>query len=126
MTEQDRNLLYLQRLSTKLRPEIKTMYIGQRFKNAERTGDDKAAIGNSWKNYWQIFTQEDFPKTYPFCGLPMADDEIDGCHIKINGFLPGSWSVKKYIIPGHHGCNMQLGEEFDAKITVKAVEAIEK
>lgn len=46
MTEQDRNLLYLQMLSTKLRPEIKTMYIGQRFKNAERTGDDKAAIGN--------------------------------------------------------------------------------
>ena len=44
MTEQDRKLLYLQRLSTKLRPEIKTMYIGQRFKNAERTGDDKAAI----------------------------------------------------------------------------------
>ncbi len=42
------------------------------------------------------------------------------------GFLEGSWLSKKYIIPGHHGCNMQLDDEFDARIGVKAVEAIEK
>lgn len=41
-------------------------------------------------------------------------------------FLEGSWSSKKYIIPGHHDCNMQLGDEFDARIGIKAVEAIEK
>lgn len=126
MTEQERKLLYIKKLSTSLNPEIRTLFVGQHFKNAERTGDDKAAVGSSWKEYWQIFTQEDFPKICPFCGLPMAEDEIDGCHIKIQGLLSGSWSVKKYIIPGHHGCNMQLGEEFDAMITVKVVEAIEK
>lgn len=126
MTEQDGKLLYIKRLSTDLRPEIRTLFADQHFKNAERTGDDKTAVGRSWKEYWQIFTQEDFPTTCPFCGLPMNEDEVDGCHIKIKGSLLGSWSVKKYIIPGHHGCNMQLGEEFDAKITVKAVEAIEK
>ena len=94
--------------------------------NAVRTGDDRAAVGSSWKEYWQIFTQEDFPTTCPFCGLPMSENEIDGCHIKIMGFLLGSWSEKKYIIPGHHGCNMQQDDEFDAKITVNAVEATEK
>lgn len=56
----------------------------------------------------------------------MLEDEFDGCHIKIMEILKESWSVKKYIIPGHHGCNMKLGEEFDAKIIVKGVEVIEK
>lgn len=84
-------------------------------------------MGGSWKEYWQIFTQEDFFKTCPFCGLPMTEEQVDGCNIQILGpGLLGRWSVKKYIIPGHHCCNMKLGEEFDAKITVKAVEAIEK
>lgn len=126
MTDHQKKLLYIKRLSTELRPGIRTLFVGQHFKNAERTGDDNATVGNSWKEYWQIFTQEDFPKTCPFCGLPMTEDEVDGCHIKIKGLLQGSWTVKKYIIPGHHGCNMQFGEEFDAKISVKAVEVIEK
>lgn len=57
----------------------------------------------------------------------MTEEQVDGCNIQILGpGLLGRWSVKKYIIPGHHCCNMKLGEEFDAKITVKAVEAIEK
>lgn len=30
------------------------------------------------------------------------------------------------IISSHHGCKMQHDEEFDAKTTIKAVEAIEK
>lgn len=126
MTEHQKELLKMKKLSTNLKPEIRTLFEGQRFKNAERTSDDKAAVGSSWKEYWQIFTGEDFPIVCPFCGLPMSEEEIDGCHIKIMGILKGSWSVKKYIIPGHHGCNMQLGKEFNAKITVKAVEAIEK
>jgi len=123
----EKELLKAKKLSTDLNPEIRTLYIGQHFKNAVRTSDDKAAVGSSWKEFWQIFTQEDFPATCPFCGLPMKEDEVDGCHIKIMGLgLLGRWSEKKYIIPGHHGCNMQLGEEFNAKIIVKAVEAIEK
>lgn len=126
MTEQKRKELYIMKLSSKLTPEIKTLFKGQRFKNAVRTSDDKAAVGRSWKEYWQIFTQEDFPTACPFCGLPMKDEDVDGCHIKIKGILQESWSVKKYVIPGHHGCNLKFGDEFDAKITVKAVEAIEK
>lgn len=127
MTEQDRKILRIKRLMAHINPEIRTLYAGQHFRNAERTSDDKATVGSSWKEYWQIFTQEDFPTTCPFCGLPMSEDEIDGCHIKILGLgLLGRWSEKKYIIPGHHACNMQLGREFDAKITVRAVETIEK
>lgn len=126
MTEQDRKILRIKKLMAHITPEIRTLYVGQHFKNAERTSDDRATVGSSWKEYWQIFTQEDFPATCPFCGLPMSE-EIDGCHINILGLgLLGRWSAKKYIIPGHHGCNMQQGEEFDAKNTVKAVEAIEK
>lgn len=127
MKEQDRKILRVKRLLSHITPEIRTLYANQHLKNAERTSDDRAAVGSSWKEYWQIFIQEDFPETCPFCGLPMLEDEIDGCHINILGLgLLGRWSEKKYIIPGHHGCNMQQGEEFDAKITVKAVEAIEK
>ena len=127
MNEHQKKLLYIKRLSTNLKPEIRALFKGQHFKNAERTSDEHAAVGKSWKEYWQIFTQEDFPNTCPFCGEPLADNEIDGCHIKIHGYgLLGKWSTKKYIIPGHHGCNMRLGEEFDAQITIKAVEAKEE
>lgn len=56
----------------------------------------------------------------------MTEEEIDGCHIMITDLLLSSWSVKKYIISGHYGCNMRQDEEFDAKITIKVVEAIEK
>lgn len=125
MTELKRKQLYFMRLSSNLTPEIKTLYKDQHFKNAVRTSDDKAAVGSSWKEYWQIFTQEDFPTTCPFCGMPMREDEVDGCHVKLNGFLEGSWSAKKYIIPGHHECNMQFGDDFVAKSTIKSVEAIE-
>lgn len=126
MNEQDKKILYVKRLLSSVSAGIRTLNEGQHFKNAERTRDEHAAVGKSWKEFWQIFTQEDFPDTCPFCGEPLQVNEIDGCHIKIAGFLEGSWSSKKYIIPGHHGCNMQLDDEFDARIGVKAVEAIEK
>lgn len=126
MNEQDKKILHVKRLLSSKSAEIRTLNEGQHFKNAERTRDEHAAVGESWKEFWQIFTLEDFPDTCPFCGEPLQVNEIDGCHIKIAGFLEGSWSSKKYIIPGHHGCNMQLGDEFDAGIGIKAVEAIEK
>lgn len=95
MTEHQKKLPYVKRLSTDLKPEIKTLFKGQHFKNAERTSDDKTTVGSSWKEYWQIFTHENFSAVCPFCGLSMLEDEIDGCHIKIKGFLEGSWSVMK-------------------------------
>ena len=125
MTEQKRKQLYIKKLSTDLAPDIKTLFQGQRFKNEERTGDDKAAVGQGWRDYWQIFTQESFPISCPFC-LPMTEEEVDGCHVRIRGILLESWSANKYIIPGHHECNMKFGDEFDARSVVKAVEAIEK
>ena len=127
MREQDKKIIHVKKILSGISPEIRTLYEGQHFKNAERTSDEHAAVGKSWKEYWQIFTQDDFPNTCPFCGEPLSENEIDGCHIKIHGIgLLGQWSTKKYIIPGHQGCNIQLGEEFDARITVNAVEAIEK
>lgn len=124
----------LQKLDSGLNPEICLLKKGMRFRNAERTGDDKAAIGSSWKEYWQIFTLEEFPNICPFCGDSLKEDDIDGCHINIKkvqcsivDYIKGhEFTTKKYIIPGHHKCNMKLGEEFDAKIDITAVEAIEK
>ncbi len=126
MTEIEKLNLNIKRLRSAIEPEIRTLFVGTKFKNAERTSDEHAAVGSSWKEYWQIFTLDDFPTKCPFCGEPLDEKDIDGCHIKIKGILSGSWSVKKYIIPGHHGCNMQSGEEFISRIQVKAVEAIEK
>lgn len=126
MKEEIKNFLAIKMLSSGIVPEIKQLTRRQLFKNAERTGDDKAVVCNSWRDYWQMFTKQDFPTVCPFCGMPMIEAEVDGCHINVAGVLNGIWSVKKYIIPGHHRCNMQQGEEFVAKTAVKAVEAIEK
>lgn len=112
-----------------LHPEVINLPIGICFKNAERTADDKAAVGGSWKQFWKIFAQEDFPTICPFCGRPLAEEDIDGCHIRIAWNRIGGagfYSFKKYIIPGHHSCNMQLGDEFISKISIKAVEAIDR
>lgn len=113
-------------MMSEIAPVQRTLYTGTLFRNAERTGDDVSAVGKSWKEYWQIFALQDFPETCPFCGEPLNEEDVDGCHIKISGPLSQSWSSKKYIIPGHHGCNMQLGEELNSKIGVTAVEAIDK
>lgn len=126
MKEDLRKVLEIRMLLSGIIPEVNLLIKGQVFKNAVRTGDDKTVVGDSWRDYWQMFTQQDFPTICPFCGMPMTEAEVDGCHIKVAGVLNGSWSAKKYIIPGHHRCNMQQGEEFVAKIAVKAVEAIEK
>ena len=121
--------LILEARDSKLHPEVVTMFEIMPFKNAERTSDDKAATGGSWKKYWKVFTQQDFPTTCPFCGEPLEEDDIDGCHINVGRSILGSkvtYGQKKFIIPGHHACNMQLGAEFKCKIDVKAIEAIEK
>lgn len=126
--------LRLQKIESGISPETKDLTVLSVFRNADKTGDDDPKIGSSWKEYWQIFAQQDFPVTCPFCGEPLAKDEVSGCHVNLRKIKlyskPGEdkyyFTDKKYIIPGHQGCNMKLGEEFDAKITVMAVEAIEK
>ena len=113
-----------------LNPEIRTIYKGDWIKNAQRTSDEHAAVGGSWKEYWQIFTLQDFPTKCPFCGETLEEEDINGCHIKVSGPIIGktakTWSRKIYIIPGHHKCNMKLDAEFQAKINITAAEAIEK
>lgn len=130
MTEQERKELIEKRDNSGLNPEIKKLNAGTWIINAERTGDDKAAVGGCWKNYWQIFALQDLPTKCPFCGEPLSENEIDGCHIKIEGPIIGkvakSWSLKKYIISGHHKCNTSIDGECQAKIAITAVEAIEK
>lgn len=126
MNEIRRFSLMIKRLRTRFSPLRRDLQIGQLARNAERTANEHAAAGNSWKEYWQVFTQRDFPTTCPFCGQPLAEEDIDGCHIEIADRLVGGWSTKKFIIPGHHDCNMQLGEEFTSKLSLPAVEAIER
>ena len=118
--------LMFKRLRARFSPQKRIMLIGQLARNAERTGNEHAAAGSSWKEYWQVFTLKDFPTTCPFCGRPLAEADIDGCHIEIADRLIGGWSARKYIIPGHHNCNMQRGEEFSVKMTIPAVEAVER
>ena len=112
-----------------IKPEVKNLFEGYPIQNAEYTADDKAYIGGSWKQYWKIFAQEDFPNKCPFCGKPLNDEDIDGCHVLLGKTLLGNVVIfdrKKFIIPGLHACNMQLGKEFQSKVSVKAVEAIER
>lgn len=113
-----------------LQPDKQRVNVGQTIRNAERTSDEKAAIGGSWKQFWKIFAADDYPLTCSFCGEPLSEEDIDGCHIEIKRsylFREGEYYLeKKYIIPGHHSCNMQLGDEFKAQEGILAIEAIEK
>lgn len=113
-----------------LQPEIREVKIGDWIKNAERTADDKAGVGGCWKDYWQIFVQQDFPTKCPFCGESLTDGDIDGCHVNIDekrcGVDSRKWLEKKYIVPGHHNCNVKQDGENQIKITIQVVEAIGK
>lgn len=129
MDQVERLRLLIEAHKSGIQPEVVNLFAGYPFKNAEHTSDDKAAAGGSWKQYWKTFAREDFPKVCPFCGDPLDEDDIDGCHVNIGKTMLGNtvaYSRKKYIIPGHHACNMQLGDKFIGKIAVKAVEAIEQ
>lgn len=113
-----------------LEPEIRKVKSGDWIKNAERTGDEHAGVGTCWKEYWQIFTQQDFPTKCPFCGEPMAEDQIDGCHIKIDEKRPTCssrrWISAKFIIPGHHDCNIKYDRKCQSIVDIIAVEAKER
>ena len=129
MDGSERISLILEAYKSGIKPQVENLFQGYPIKNAEHTSDDKAFVGGSWKQYWKIFAQEDFPVLCPFCGKPLNEDDIDGCHVVLGKsilFENVIYNRMKYIIPGHHECNMQLGEEFRPKIQLKAVEAIEK
>lgn len=126
MTEHERKELKVKRDNSRLNPEIKTLRAGAVIMNAERTGDDDAAIGSSWKEYWQIFTQNDFPHVCPLCGHRLAKGDIDGCHIRIYHQDTKRWTLRKFIVPGHHGCNVSIKGDFQMQTGETVVEAIEK
>lgn len=112
-----------------IKPEVKNLFVGYPIQNAEHTSDDKAFVGGSWKQYWKIFAQEDFPNKCPFCGELLNENDVDGCHVLLGKTIFGNVEIygrKQFIIPGHHACNMQLGKEFQSRVSVKAVEAIER
>lgn len=112
-----------------LHPKKLTLNISTGFRNADNTADEKAAVGGCWKEYWKTFAREDFPIVCPFCGKALAEDETDGCHINVlmqDSLGRRYYTRKSYIIPGHHTCNMQFGDEFASSTIVTAVEAFEK
>lgn len=43
-------------------PDILHLKQGNVVQNAPYTSVDEPFIGESWKEYWQIFTRQDFPK----------------------------------------------------------------
>ena len=46
--------LRMEAKETRLNPEKVTLSEGRIVRNAEKTGDDKAAVGGSWKGFWQF------------------------------------------------------------------------
>lgn len=110
-------------------PNIIRLHKSQLVKNADDTGNDVPVVCNAWIDYWKTFTMEDIPDVCPLCGEPITDDDSKGCHVLIKSQSDmgnGNYEATKYIIPGHHKCNCQFGEEFNLKIEIKAVEAIKK
>lgn len=130
MSTEEKRKMEEQMKGSGLKPETREVESGDWIKNAERTSNEHAGFGTCWKEYWKIFTQQDFPTKCPFCGQTLEGDYIDGCHIKIDEKRPTfnsrRWIDKKYIIPGHHDCNISDDGEFQSKINIIAVEAIEK
>lgn len=131
-----RLLLKHRAMDSGITPITRIVNQGEVFKNADNTGDDNPKVGSCWKEYWQIFTQMDFPMTCPICGQPLAKEDISGCHINIRRtrMFPNEDQEKyyyenaAYIIPGHQDCNKKSEKEnpFNSAIEVKAVEAIKK
>ena len=110
-------------------PSIINLHVNQQVKNADETQDDLPVYGDTWINYWKVFTMEDIPTVCPLCGKVLTEDEVDGCHIQIKSqsiMSNGNYEKTEYIIPGHHKCNCQFGKEFNLKLGVKAIEAIKK
>ena len=104
------------RNNSELNPETKTLRAGAVIMNAVRTGDDDAAVGSSWKEYWQIFIQKDYSLVCPLCGHHLAKGDIDGCHIRIYHQDTKRWTLRKYIVPGHHNCNVSIKGDFQMQV----------
>ena len=130
MSPEERDKLKKQFMEANIHLKFREVESGDWIKNAVRTEDDKASAGTCWKEYWQICTLQDYPTKCPFCGETLQDDDIDGCHIKVDEKNPGidsrKWNEKIFIIPGHHKCNVTIDSECQAKIRILAVEAIKK
>lgn len=126
MNRQKEQQLKAKRKDSDITPSTYPILTNTVFKNAEQTSDEDAAVGSTWKEYWQIYALDDFPTICPFCGEPLNKDEVDGCHIQIKSLIGDGWLKKTFIIPGHHSCNSKFGRVFSSKISIKAIEAIKK
>ena len=134
MKKEEKELLRQKELMSELKPDKRTLNAEYGFRNADKTGYDDPKVGSCWKEYWQIFTQEDFPAICPFCGKPLAEGDVSGCHINFRRYklfeeeTSGvyEYDEKKYIVPGHQDCNLKYNDEFISDISVTAVEAIAK
>lgn len=81
----------LKRLRARFTPQRRNLLVGHLARIAERTGNEHAVVGSSWKEYWQVYTLKNFPATCPFCGQILAESDIDGCHIEIADRIVGGW-----------------------------------
>lgn len=130
MDTSERTKLEAHRAECGFIPKTLTVKCGSWIKNAQRTGDDDARVGSCWKDYWQIFTLQDFPTKCPFCGENLEKGDVDGCHIKVDkkreGLESREWMEETYIVPGHHGCNIDYDKVCQANINISIVEAIKK
>lgn len=107
----------------KRRYSVRNLPLGTKIKNAEDTGNDDPPLGDSWIEYWKMYTGNHVPERCPMCGRSFTNDnKAEGCHIKI--YNNGNISEKKFIIPGHHNCNTQFGQDFALQSDVETVEVI--
>ncbi len=81
---------------------LKPQYQGG-WKNKEGTSDMKPHVGDSWKDYWEVYTRQPWPKK---CSVFCCDGEAEvGAHV-INPAL----SRRDFIVPMCRGCNARYGE----------------
>lgn len=102
---------------------VQNIPLNTSIKNAEDTGEDDPPMGDSWIEYWMRYCGNHVQERCPMCGQPFTDDnKAEGCHIKI--YNNGNISEKTFIIPGHHNCNTQFGQDFTLQSDVETVEII--
>lgn len=111
----------------------KNLHVGDCVFNASKTADDKALNGKSWIEYWKTMTGKNIPDVCPLCGLPLDENDADGCHIvfpkgieALFGGMQEQSLRPKYIIPGHHKCNCQFNALMEIKFPVEACLAFDR
>lgn len=109
----------------------RNLYVGDLVFNASKTADDMALNGKPWIEYWKTMTGKSIPDICPLCGLPLNENDAEGCHIvfpkgieTLFGVMQEQGFRMKYIIPGHHKCNCQFNSLMEIKSPVEACFAL--